>query len=70
MEETIALNENKGSERKSAMKMSSKSQIRYEEKPKVNIRKIDLGAFIVGLLLFLVFNLIYWLTFSLYSFNW
>ena len=69
MEETVALTENKGSERKSAMKMSSKSQIRYEEKPKVNIRKIDLGAFIVGLLLFLVFNLIYWLTFSLYSFN-
>ena len=69
IEETIALTENNGSERKSAMTVSSKSRFRHEEKQKVNVRKIDLGAFVVGLLLFLVFNLIYWLTFSLYSFN-
>ena len=69
MEETVALTENNGSEKKYAMNMSSKSRRRYEEKQKINIRKIDLVAFVVGLLLFLVFNLIYWLTFSLYSFN-
>ena len=37
--------------------------------PKLNLRKIDRAAFVIGLLLFLVFNLVYWLTFSLYDFN-
>ena len=39
------------------------------EKQKLSIRKIDFMAFVVGLLLFLLFNLVYWLTFSLYEFN-
>ena len=68
MEETSTLMENSASERKPAV-ASFKAKTRNEEKPRVNIRKIDLGAFVVGLLLFLVFNLVYWMTFSLYSFN-
>ena len=69
MEETATLMENSAAERKPAINISSKAKNRNEEKPRVNIRKIDLGAFVIGLLLFLVFNLVYWLTFSLYSFN-
>ena len=69
MEETVALTDNNASERKSVINMSSKPRNIYEEKPRINVRKIDLGAFVVGLLLFLTFNLVYWLTFSLYSFN-
>jgi hypothetical protein len=38
-------------------------------KPTVNVRKIDRVAFVIGLLLFMVFNLVYWLTFSFYDFN-
>ena len=32
-------------------------------KQKANIKKIDIGAFIVSGVLFLIFNIIYWLTF-------
>ena len=40
-----------------------------ERAPKFDVVKIDFGAFVVGLLLFLFFNLGYWLIFSLYNFN-
>ena len=40
-----------------------------ERNPKFDVVKIDFGAFVVGLLLFLFFNLGYWLLFSLYNFN-
>ena len=33
----------------------------------VNIQKIDIAAFVVSSLLFLIFNLIYWLTFLVFN---
>ena len=39
------------------------------EKQKLSIRKVDFIAFVVGLLLFLLFNVVYWLTFLFYEFN-
>jgi hypothetical protein len=49
--------------------MSNMNVISSDEEQQFNIRKIDFIAFVVGLLLFLLFNLFYWLTFSLYKFN-
>ena len=48
---------------------SNMNIISSEEKKKLSIRKIDFIAFVVGLSLFLLFNVCYWLTFSLYKFN-
>ena len=36
---------------------------------KFNVQKIDRVAFVVGGLLFLSFNVIYWLTFLMFNFN-
>ena len=33
----------------------------------VNIQKIDIAAFVVSGLLFLIFNIIYWITFLVYN---
>ena len=38
-------------------------------KPKFNIHKIDVAAFAVGGLLFILFNVIYWTTFLNFNFN-
>ena len=61
--------------RKWKMKTESLSQkehgnpIYYDGKPVFNVHKIDRVAFAVGGLLYIVFNVIYWCTFSIFNFN-
>ena len=55
--------------RKNEMENLSKKESGNPIKPKYNVQKIDLVAFSVGVLLVVLFNVIYWLTLLVFISN-